>query len=81
MTASHLIRRLHQHRMWVNHRLLEAVRPLTEAELRQSFAIGQGSVWKTITHLLAAEFVWLEALSGNESPGTCRASCREINKA
>jgi uncharacterized damage-inducible protein DinB len=54
--------------MWVNHRILEAVHLLTEGQLRQPFAIGQGSVWKTLTHLLAAEFVWLEALIGNETP-------------
>lgn len=68
MNAADLIRRLHQHRMWVNHRLLDAVRPLTDDQLRQPFAIGQGSVWKTLTHLLAAECVWLEALIGNETP-------------
>lgn len=68
MNASNLMRRLNQHRMWANHRLLETVRPLTEDQLRQPFAIGQGSVWRTLTHLLAAEYVWLEALLGNESP-------------
>lgn len=68
MTASNLIRRLHQHRMWVNHCLLEAVRSLSEEQLRQPFAIGQGTVWKTLTHLLAADYVWLEALLGNETP-------------
>lgn len=54
--------------MWVNRRLLDAVRALTDDQLRQPFAIGQGSVWKTLTHLLAAEYVWLEALLGNEDP-------------
>lgn len=54
--------------MWVNHRLLEAVRPLSDEQLRQPLAVGQGSVWRTLTHLLAAEYVWLEALLGNESP-------------
>lgn len=68
MNASDLIRRLHQHRMWVNHRLLDAVGPLTELQLRQPLPIGQGSVWRTLTHLLAAEYVWLEALLGNEEP-------------
>jgi uncharacterized damage-inducible protein DinB len=68
VNAADLIYRLHQHRMWVNHRLLEAVRPLTDDQLRQPFAIGQGSVWRTLTHLLAAEYVWLEALLGNASP-------------
>lgn len=68
MTASDLIRRLHQHRMWVNQRLLEAARPLNDEQLRRHFAIGQGSVWQTLVHLMAAEYVWLEALLGNESP-------------
>ncbi len=67
MHAADLIRRLHQHRMWSNRGLLEAVRALSKEQLRQQFAIGQGSVWQTLTHLLAAEYVWLEALLGNES--------------
>ena len=67
MNAANLIRRLHQHRMWVNHRLLEAAHSLNDVQLRQVLAIGQGSVWKTLTHLMAAEFVWLEALLGNDS--------------
>ncbi|PHQ34796.1 damage-inducible protein DinB [Rhodopirellula bahusiensis] len=68
MKAIDLIHRLHAHRMWVNRRLREAVRPLSEEQLRKPLAIGQGSVWRTLTHLLAAEYVWLEALLGNESP-------------
>lgn len=66
MTASDLVRRLHRHRMWVNHRLLDAARALDAEQLNRPLPIGQGSVWKTLTHLLAAEFVWLEALLGNE---------------
>ncbi len=68
MNASDLVRRLHQHRMWADHELLEAARQLTIEQLHQSLQIGQGSVWKTLTHLLAAEYVWIEALSGNENP-------------
>ena len=68
MDASDLIRRLHQHRMWVNRRLLRAMRPLAAEQLREPLAIGQGSVWQTLTHLLAAEYVWLEALLGNKVP-------------
>jgi uncharacterized damage-inducible protein DinB len=68
MNASDLIRRLHQHRMWVNRQLLDAVQNLNDEQLRQPMAIGQGSVWKTLTHLLAADFVWLQALYGNENP-------------
>jgi uncharacterized damage-inducible protein DinB len=47
---------------------LEAVSHLTAEQLHRPFAIGQGSVWKTLTHLMAGEYVWLEALLGNESP-------------
>ena len=66
MTALDLIRRLHQHRAWVNGNLLTAAAQLSEERLRSPFPIGQGSIWKSLLHLYAAEFVWLEALQGNE---------------
>src|SRR6516165_3967239 len=64
MNAVALIERLHQHRAWVNQSLLEAASSLSDAQLRKPFAIGQGSIWKSLTHLYAAEFVWLGALQG-----------------
>jgi uncharacterized damage-inducible protein DinB len=54
--------------MWVNAQLLNAAEQLTSDQLRQPLAIGQGSAWRTLTHLLAGEYVWLEALGGNEHP-------------
>ncbi len=68
MNSPDLIQRLHQHRTWVNHNLLKAAAKLTDEQLRSPFAIGQGSIWKSLVHLYAAEFVWLEALLGNEDP-------------
>lgn len=68
MIASDLIRRLHRHRMWSNRGLVDAARSLTADQLRQPFATGQGNVWNTLTHLLAAEFVWLAALEADETP-------------
>ncbi|MEW4489475.1 DinB family protein [Thalassoglobus sp. JC818] len=68
MTSSELLVRLHRHRMWSNRRILESTDSLTEHQLHELFAIGQGTVWKTLTHLQAAEYVWLEALLGNDSP-------------
>jgi uncharacterized damage-inducible protein DinB len=68
MDAVALIRRLHQHRSWVNERLLAARAPLSDEQLRRPFLIGQGSLWKTLLHLYAAEYVWLEALLGDENP-------------
>jgi uncharacterized damage-inducible protein DinB len=68
MDGSQVIRRLHEHRMWVDDRLLAAVQPLTADELHRQFPIGQGSIWRTLTHTVAAEYVWLEALLGDENP-------------
>lgn len=68
MPAAALIRRLHEHRMWSNARLLGAARALTDEQLRRAMPIGQGSVWATLTHLMGGDFQWLEALLGNEAP-------------
>src|SRR5215471_1955441 len=35
-------------------------------QLRSPFPIGQGSLWKSLLHLDAAEYVWLEALLGHD---------------
>jgi hypothetical protein len=63
-----LIRRLHAHRAWVNGLLLSAAAQLPEEQLHQSFEIGQGTIWKSLTHLYGGEYVWLEALHGVERP-------------
>jgi uncharacterized damage-inducible protein DinB len=68
MNGSDVIRRLHDHRIWVDRLLVDAARPLAYESLHQRFPVGQGSVWKTLTHLHAAEYVWLEALLGHEEP-------------
>jgi uncharacterized damage-inducible protein DinB len=66
MNAVELIQRLHRHRAWVNGNLLTAAADLSDGQLQSPFAIGQGSIWKSLVHLYAAEHVWLEALLGNE---------------
>lgn len=60
--------RLHEHRCWVNQRLLQQASELSDEKLHQSFAIGQGSFWKTLTHLYAAEYCWLAAIQGDVQP-------------
>lgn len=67
-TAVSLIQRLHFHRDWVNQNLLAAAADLSREQLLRPFAIGQGSIWKTLTHMFAAEYAWLAALSGVENP-------------
>jgi uncharacterized damage-inducible protein DinB len=66
MSALNLIRRLHEHRAWVNCNLRAAARDRSEESLRQTFSIGQGSIWKSLVHLYAAEYVWLKSLQGDE---------------
>jgi uncharacterized damage-inducible protein DinB len=68
MDAVDLIKRLHQHRAWVNGNLLVAAAQLSEKQLQLPFQIGQGSIWKSLVHLYAAEYVWLETLLGDEAP-------------
>ena len=68
MNPTELLNRLHQHRTWVNSNLLNAAVTLTDTQLQAPFQIGQGSIWKSLVHLYAAEFVWLEALLGNDDP-------------
>lgn len=63
-----LILRLHEHRQWVNRALIASAEMLSEAQRKQTFKIGQGSIWKSLLHLYAAEYVWLEALLGDDSP-------------
>ena len=68
MNAVELLQRLHQHRAWVNGNLLTTAAKLSDGQLRSPFPIGQGSIWKSLVHLYAAEYVWLEALLGNDDP-------------
>ena len=68
MNTTELLNRLHQHRTWVNGNLLNAASTLADGQLHSLFQIGQGSIWKSLVHLYAAEFVWLEALLGNDDP-------------
>ncbi|MCH9653595.1 MAG: DinB family protein [Planctomycetes bacterium] len=63
-----LISRLHEHRLWVNQSLLDSARTLSESQRRQTFPMGQGSIWDSLLHLYAAEYVWIEALQGDETP-------------
>ncbi len=68
MDAVEVIRRLHEHRFWATQKLLAACDSLSDEQLRQPVSIGQGSLWRSLLHLYAAEYVWLEALLGNEAP-------------
>jgi uncharacterized damage-inducible protein DinB len=68
MNSVDLVRRLHQHRSWVNGNLITVAAQLSNEQLRAPFPIGQGSIWNSLVHLYAAEYVWLETLLGDEDP-------------
>ncbi|MEM6473644.1 MAG: DinB family protein [Planctomycetota bacterium] len=62
------VNRLHQHRSWVNVKLIDATSRLSDEQRHRRFEIGQGSVWQTLLHLVGAEYVWLETILGNDDP-------------
>jgi uncharacterized damage-inducible protein DinB len=68
MNTVDLIRRLHEHRAWANRKLVASAERLSGESLRQPLEIGQGSIWKSLLHLYAAEYAWLEVLLGNSDP-------------
>jgi hypothetical protein len=63
MEAALVVRRLHRHRIWSNAQLVAACRGLSRVQLDTPFAIGQGSVWASLVHLLAADALWLDAFT------------------
>lgn len=67
MSSLDVVRRLHQHRAWVNAILLTAAEKLDADALQRPLAIGQGSLWRSLMHMYGAEYVWLEVLRGNET--------------
>ena len=56
-TAVSILQRLHHHRAWANEKLVEAAATLSADQLGQPFDIGQGSVWRSLLHMYAAEYL------------------------
>lgn len=67
MNGLAVIKRLHAHRQWVNRHLRQAAAHLSDEQLREPAAMGQGSLWATLVHLYAAEAVWLAVLKGDSA--------------
>ena len=65
-TAISILHRLYNHRAWANEKLVEAAATLSPDQLRQPQSIGQGSVWQSLLHMVAAEYLWLETILGND---------------
>src|SRR5262249_20993984 len=66
---------------WCNRQLLHACRPLSAEQLHAPFEIGQGSVWRSLVHLLAADSLWLDAFEGRpDSPAPCEADFKDLQE-
>jgi uncharacterized damage-inducible protein DinB len=65
MDSITLIRETHRWMHWLTGRTLEAASALPDADFRREFPIGSGSVHGTLTHLLGAERIWMNAIQGN----------------
>lgn len=58
------VRILYDYNSWANHRSLEACAPLTIEQFTRDLGSSFGSVRATLSHIMAAEWVWLERFQG-----------------
>ncbi len=63
------IRDLYAYNKWANERLLTASAALSEEQLTRDLRSSFPSVLATLTHILQAEWVWLERWTGNSPTG------------
>ncbi|MFN0109201.1 MAG: DinB family protein [Blastocatellia bacterium] len=63
------IRQLLDYTEYANHLVLDAAEQLTEEQLRQDVKISHGSIFGTLVHMAAGEWIWLERWLGNSPAG------------
>jgi uncharacterized damage-inducible protein DinB len=56
--------RLLEYTNWANHRLLRVAATLSPADFRKDLSGSHGGVRGTLTHILGAEWIWLERWKG-----------------
>ena len=57
-------RKLFAFNAWANNRVFETLRDLPESEYKQDLKTSFGTIHATMTHLVAAEKIWLSRLAG-----------------
>lgn len=62
------IKQLFDYTEWANELACDAAQKLSDQDLRRDFKISHGSIFGTLLHMAAAEWIWLERWQGN-SPG------------
>lgn len=74
------------HNEWANDRVIHACLPLTDAQLDHEFAMGVGTLRKTVTHTIAAMRIWSDRLGLGEirpwfdTPGLTPAALADLNR-
>jgi uncharacterized damage-inducible protein DinB len=63
------IQQLFAYTEWANALVLEAAAKLTPEQLHADRQISHRSIWGTLTHMAAAEWVWLERGQGHSPTG------------
>lgn len=63
------IRELYEYHRWANGRMLDAVANVGREEFVQPAGGSFGSLQATLTHMLAADWVWLERWNGRSPTG------------
>jgi len=75
------------HNEWANDRIIHACTPLTDAQLDREFAMGVGTLRKTLTHTIAAMRLWSDRLGLGEvrpwldTPDLTPAALADLNRA
>jgi len=58
------LRRLLDYNVWANHRIVRTAATLPVEEFRKDLSSSHGGVRGTLTHILSAEWIWLERWKG-----------------
>jgi uncharacterized damage-inducible protein DinB len=62
-------RTLYEYDAWANAKMLNACKALTQEQLTRGLGNSFGSVRDTLVHILGAQIVWIERLTGGEPVG------------
>jgi uncharacterized damage-inducible protein DinB len=68
MLAKEDLGRLLDYTAWANHRIMRAAATLSEEEWRRDMGGSHAGVRGTLTHMMGAEWIWLERWKGGSPP-------------
>ena len=64
MTTKDALGRLLDYTIWANHRAMRPTATLSVADFKRDLGSSHGGVRGTLTHMMAAEWIWLERWKG-----------------